>query len=136
MKWKYSRYSHLEASMFFTTESERQTDGKNLEQSTKANLATKAEKFLVCGGQNEKYRRVIIDIIPCVVITSLETDAFTAIVAYFDMLTLKRNPARVREKGPHRTVAVMRKRKGPKLCFSKFSVNELILFHGNLETWD
>ena len=41
---------------------------------------------------------MIIDIIPFVVVTSLETDAFTAIVAHFDMLTLKGNPARVRKK--------------------------------------
>ena len=45
----------------------------------------------------KKDRRVIIDIIPCVVVTSLETDAFMAIVAYFDMLTVKGNPARVRK---------------------------------------
>ena len=37
---------------------------------------------------------VTVDIIPCVVVTSLETDAFMAVVACFDMLTVRRNFAR------------------------------------------
>ena len=74
-----------------------QTDVNGL-YSLKASPATKAKKFLVYGGQDEKDRRVIIDIIPCVVVTSLETDAFVAIVAYFDMLMVRGNPARGREK--------------------------------------
>ena len=37
---------------------------------------------------------MIIDILPCVVVTSLETDAFMAIVAFCDMLLVRRNPAR------------------------------------------
>ena len=41
---------------------------------------------------------MIIDIIPCVVVTSLETDAFMAVVAYFDVLTVRENPAPVRKK--------------------------------------
>ena len=41
---------------------------------------------------------MIIGIIPCVVVTSLETDAFMAIVADIDMLMVRRNPARGREK--------------------------------------
>ena len=53
-------------------------------------------KFFVYGGQDVKDRHVILDILPCVVITSLETDAFTAIVACADML-VTRNPARGRE---------------------------------------
>ena len=56
--------------------------------SVKASPVTKVQKFFVYCGQDEKYRRVIIDIIPCVVVTSLETDAFMAIVADFDMLTV------------------------------------------------
>ena len=44
------------------------------------------------GARCKKDRRVIIGIIPCVVVTSLETDAFMAIVTYFG------NPARGREK--------------------------------------
>ena len=66
---------------------------------------------------------MIIDIIPCVVVTSLETDAFVAIVAYFDMLTVTRNPARGREKKVLK-VAIMRRKKGPRLCISKFRSNE------------
>ena len=65
----------------------KQTDVKSL-NSLKASPATKAENP-VYGGQDEKDRRVIIDIIPYVVVTSLETDAFMAIVAYINMLTVK-----------------------------------------------
>ena len=58
------------------------------------------ELKLICPWwQDVKDRRVIIGILPCVVVTSLETDAFMAIVAYFDMLMVRRNPApRGREK--------------------------------------
>ena len=59
---------------------------------------TKKENSLSMVGKTKKYRRVIIDILPCVVITSLETDAFMAFVACFDMLTVSRNAARGREK--------------------------------------
>ena len=45
---------------------------------------------------------MIIDIIPCVVVTSLETDAFMAIVAHFDMLMVTRSPARGRRKRSRR----------------------------------
>ena len=45
-----------------------------------------------------KMQKIVVwDILPCVVVTSLETDAFMAIVAYFDMLMVRRNPARDRE---------------------------------------
>ena len=50
MKWKHSS-SHLEASMFFTTESERQTDRKNLNSLKKATLATKDENSLSVVGK-------------------------------------------------------------------------------------
>ena len=39
----------------------------------------------------KKDRRVIVDIIPCVVVTSLETDEFMAIVACLDKLLLRSN---------------------------------------------
>ena len=42
--------------------------------------------------------RMIIGIFPCVIMTSLETDAFMANIACFDMLMVRRNPARGREK--------------------------------------
>ena len=86
------------ASILFSTESEETDWREKLEQSEKASPGTQSWKFLVYCGQDEKHRRAILDIIPYVVVTSLETDAFMAIVAYFDMLTVKRNPARVRKK--------------------------------------
>ena len=49
-------------------------------------------KSLVSGEQDVKKRRVIFDILPCVVITSLETVAFMAVTACIDMLMVRRNP--------------------------------------------
>ena len=76
---------------------------------------------------------MIIDIIPYVVVTSLETDAFTAVVAYFDMLTVRGNPAaRSKKEGTQGTVAIMRrKKKGPRLCISKIRSNEFC----STESW-
>ena len=62
----------------------KQTDVNGL-YSLKACPVTGAKKIFVYGWQDEKDRRVTIDIIPCVVVTSLETDAFVAIVAYFEV---------------------------------------------------
>ena len=53
-------------------------------------------KFLVYGEQDVEDRRVIFDILPCVVITSLEPDASMARIACIDMLMVRRNPARGR----------------------------------------
>ena len=50
-------------------------------------------KFLVHCGQDEKYRRVIIDIIPCVGVTTLKTDAFMAIVTNVDKLMVREKPS-------------------------------------------
>ena len=47
--------------------------------------------------QDVENRRVIIGILPCVKITSLETGASMAIIACIDMLTVRRNPARGRK---------------------------------------
>ena len=47
-------------------------------------------------GQDVKDRRVVFDILPCVVITSLETSAFMAIIGCVDLLLVRRNPARSR----------------------------------------
>ena len=55
-------------------------------------------KSLVYGERNAQDRRVIIGILPCVVVTSLETDAFMAMFACFGMLMVRRNLARGREK--------------------------------------
>ena len=49
---------------------------------------------------------------PCVVVTSLETDAFGAFVAFFDMLMVRSNlSAGSRKEGTQGTVAVLRKKK-------------------------
>ena len=107
-----------------------QTDGKKLEQS-KGQSCDKSWKFLVYGGQDEKHRRVIINIIPCVVVTSLETDAFMAIVAYIDVLKVRRNlSARSRQEGTQGTVAVL-KTKRPRSCISRLGSNE----YCSVESW-
>ena len=55
-------------------------------------------KILVQGVQNVKNRRLFIGILPCVIITGLETNAFMAIVASVDILMVRRSPARGRKK--------------------------------------
>ena len=72
-----------------------QTDDKR-SKSLEARPATTAEFPCLWGPDVEK-RHVIIGILPCVVITSLETGAFVAIIACIDMLMVKRNPARGRK---------------------------------------
>ena len=79
-------------------------------------------------GKMKKDRHVILDIIPYVVVTSLETDAFLAIVALFDMLTVKGNPARVRkEEGTQGSVAILKEKKTSKVVYLKIQI-QLILF--------
>ena len=91
---KFSR----RASILFSTESEDTDWRAKSFYSLKVSLVTEAHLLFVLCGQDEKYRRVTFDIIPCVVVTSLETDALVVIVASFDMLMVKGSPARGREK--------------------------------------
>ena len=62
-------------------------------------------------GQDVKDRRVIFDIRLCVVITSLETGAFMAIIACIDMLMVTRNPEKSRRKSTQGAVAILRHKK-------------------------
>ena len=80
--------SHLEQASSSAPKVKEQTDVKS-SNSLKASPATRVKNSLVYGGQDEKYRRLIIDIIPCVVVTGLETDAFVAFVACIDMLMVR-----------------------------------------------
>ena len=57
----------------------------------------------------KKYRCVIIDIIPCIVVTSLETDAFMVIVAYIVKLMVRVTSARGREECTQGAVANLKK---------------------------
>ena len=68
-----------------------------------------------------KNRRVIVDIIPCVVVTSLETDAFMAIVAYFDMLNGEKKPSARSKRRYSRSSWYSKGKKSPRLCISKNS---------------
>ena len=76
-----------------------QTDVKS-STSLEPSPATGA-KIHCCGegrrGQDVKYRRVMFGILPCVVISSLETDAFMAIVACIDMLMVRRRKSELKE---------------------------------------
>ena len=73
-----------------------QTDEKR-SRSQDAGPATRA-KIPCLWEQDVKYRRVPIGILQCVIVASLETDAFMAIVASIDMLMVRRSPARGRKK--------------------------------------
>ena len=92
----------------------KQTDGKSF-NSLKASLVTKAKKILVYGGQDEKDRRVIIDIIPSVVVTSLETDAFVAIRCLFPHAESERTQG---------SVVILKEKKRSRLCISRLRSNE------------
>ena len=73
----------------------------------------------VYGREDAKYRRVNIGVIPCVVVASLETDAFAAIVAHTDMLMVRSNPTRGREKKIPKEQWLFWGKKSPRLCMSK-----------------
>ena len=127
MRKKFSPW----ASILFSTESE-ETDWRKSLNSPKASLATKAIKSIAYCEQDEKYRRVIIDIIPCVVVTRLETAAFIAIVAYVDKLMVRATSARGREEGTQGAVAALKKKKKRRrLCNTKIRSNE----HHSVESW-
>ena len=134
MKWRYARNSHLEQAYSSVPKVKRQTDVKRF--SLNASPATKAKKIQVYGGQDEKYRRVVLDIIPCVVPTSLETDAFMAIVACFDMLMVtKKNSARSKKTRFSRIGCYSERKKTSKVVYLKTHII-WILFHGKLKSWD
>ena len=120
-----ARRSHLEHSILFSTESEGTDCREKLKQS-KGQSCDQSLKHLVYGRQDEKDRRVIIGTMPCVNVTSLETDAFVAFVAYIDMLMVRSNlSARSRKEGTQGAVAFLRKRRvqgcvSPKLRSNEF----------------
>ena len=61
--------------------------------------------------QNLQDRRVIFGVLPYVVIRSLETDAFVAIIASFDMLIVRRSPAKSNRESTQVAVANLKHRK-------------------------
>ena len=69
---------------------------------------------------------MIINIIPCVVVTSLETDAFMAIVACFDMLTVTEAQREFEKKkeGAQGASCCSEKKKRARLCISRLRSNE------------
>ena len=74
----------------------------------------------------KKDRHAIIGTIPCVVITSLETDSFVAFVAYIDMLMVRSNlSAGSRKEGTQGTCAM----------YLKTQI-QWFLFYGKLKNWD
>ena len=79
--------SHLEQAFSSVPKVKTQTDVNSLND-IKVSPVTKAETPCLCV-QGEKSRHVVIDIIPCVVVASLETDAFMVIVAHFEMVTIR-----------------------------------------------
>ena len=122
-------------SILFSTESES-TDWREKLKQSEGQSYDWSWKSLVYGWQDEKDRRVIIDIIPCVVVTSLETDAFMAIVAYVDKLMVRSNlSARSRKEGAQGAVAILRKKKESKVVYLKTQI-QWILFCAKLEKWD
>ena len=127
MKWRDARNSHLEQAYSSGPKVKTQADVKSL-YSLKACPVTKAKKILVYCGQDEKDRHVILDIIPYVVGTSPETDAFMAIVVYFDMLMVTRNPARGRRRMYSWSSCYYVKKKRFKVVYLKTQIQWVAIF--------
>ena len=104
-----------------------QTDVKS-SNSLEASPATGAKKTLVYERQDEKDHREIIGIIPCVVVTSLETDAFVAPIAYFDMLMVRRNRERARERKVLKEQLLFWGKKRSKVVYLKTQIQWILFF--------
>ena len=112
-----ARRSHLQQASSSVPKVKEKTDVKS-SNSLKASPAARVRKILVYGEQDEKYRRLIIDIISCVVVTGLETDAFVA------FRCLHRHADGASARGTQGAVAILRDEKSPRLCISKLRSNE------------
>ena len=109
-----ARKSHPERASFWVPKVKEQTDVKS-SNSVKASLATGVENPLSLEGKMKS-------IIPCVVVTGLETDAFVAFVAYIDMPMVRSNSSsRSRKEGVQGAVAILR-RKRVQGCVSQNSL--------------
>ena len=116
------RKGKLQASSSVPT-GKRQTDDKR-SKSLEARPATRAQIPCLWERDVEK-RRVIIGILPCVVITSLQTGASMATIACIDMLMVRRNPARCRKVRVLKEQLRFCKKKCLRLCGSKFKSKEV-----------
>ena len=89
-------------------------------------------KFLVFREQDVKDRRVIIGIIPCVVVTSLKTGTFMAIIACIDMLMVRSKPSkRSKKEGTRGAVAILRGKRVQGCASQKLRSNEFY----STESW-
>ena len=71
----------------------------------------------------KNYRRVIIDIIPCVVVTSLETDANHGCRCRCRQADGEKKPSvRSRKEGTNGAVAILRRKKGPRFVYLKTQI--------------
>ena len=126
-----ARRSRLEQASSSAPKVKEQTDVKS-SNSLEASPATGVKKSLFIESDMQKDRRVIIGILPCVVLTSLETDALMAVVAFFDMLMVRRDLPRGREKNVlKKQLLFWREKKNPRLCISKLRSNEFY----STESW-
>ena len=82
-------------------------------------------KFIVFREQDVKDRRVIVGIIPCVVVTSLETGTFMAIIDCIDMLMVRSKPSkRSKKEGTRGAVAILRGKRVQGCASQKLRSNE------------
>ena len=88
-------------------------------------------KFLVYCRQDVESRRVIIGILPCIVSTSLEAGASMWIIAFIDMLIVRRNPANRRKVRVVKEQLRFWKRERSKVVYLKIQIQRS-LFCGKL----
>ena len=122
-KWETQRRSHFEQAYSSVPKVMEQTHVKN-SNSPEASPAIRVKNPLSMEGKMEKHRRANSRIIPCVAVTSLETVAFVAFVAFFDT-------ARGREKKYSRSSFYSKGKKSPRLCISRRRSNEFY----STESW-
>ena len=113
MKWRDARKSHLEHASSSVPKVKTQTD-VNSSHSVKASPATGAKKPLSMEGKMKKDLRVIIDIIPCVVVTRLGIHGYRCFFRHADG---ERKPSALSSK----EVAILKKKKKVQGCVSQNS---------------
>ena len=123
-----------DASILFSTETKR-TDWREKLKHSKGRPYDKSWNSLVYVRQDEKDRRVIIGIVARVVVTSLETDAFVAFVAFFRHAGGEKKPQREVEKRRYSRSRCYSEGKKSKVVCLKTQI-QWIFFYGKLKNWD
>ena len=106
----------------FSSKSEG-TDWREKLKQSEGQSCDLSKKIFVYGWQDVKDRHEIIGIIPCVVVASLETDAFVSFASYIDMLMARSNLSARSKKKVLKEQLLFWGKKSPRLRISKLRSN-------------